>query len=504
MITTESEVKQKLLQGINMVADAVSPTLGPQAKTAILQGSPPVIINDGVTITKYVKHEDPYVQMGIQMVQNLASQAQDKSGDGTTTACILARSLCNNIFSHYSNIENMRVFQDELSNIQEFVVTKIEEASQSITEDDVFDVAFISSNNDTEIAGMITEAVKTVGKDGVITVEEGKTYKNQLIVREGVRLDEGYLSHLMANKENGTCEFENPLIFMSNLSFRNFQDLLPMLEIASVQKRPLLIMCKGIEGSAMNNLVMNILQQTVQVAAILAPNFGDAQLDELGDLNALIGGKIFNNESNDDPTLVSIGDFGSCERVIVSKEYTTIIGGDGDVQSRIETLRSMAEDMEGYDKNRIKHRVARLKGGVATIQIGASSAIEMRESKERLDDALNATRAALAEGIVRGGGMTYADIAHAIAESAGQTLSVVHNMLMDALYEPIRCLLENSNMTEEVLNTWVLGGFNALTGEFGNLEDIYDPARVARESFLAAMSIARLFLTTSVAITLEE
>jgi chaperonin GroEL len=351
---------------------------------------------------------------------------------------------------------------------------------------------------------MITEAVKTVGKDGVITVEEGKTYKNQLIVREGVRLDEGYLSHLMANKENGTCEFENPLIFMSNLSFRNFQDLLPMLEIASVQKRPLLIMCKGIEGSAMNNLVMNILQQTVQVAAILAPNFGDAQLDELGDLNALIGGKIFNNESNDDPTLVSIGDFGSCERVIVSKEYTTIIGGDGDVQSRIETLRSMAEDMEGYDKNRIKHRVARLKGGVATIQIGASSAIEMRESKERLDDALNATRAALAEGIVRGGGMTYADIANSIAESAGQTLSIVDNMLMDALYEPIRCLLENSNMTEEVLNTWVLGGFNALTGEFGNLEDIYDPARVARESFLAAMSIARLFLTTSVAITLEE
>jgi len=164
----------------------------------------------------------------------------------------------------------------------------------------------------------------------------------------------------------------------------------------------------------------------------------------------------------------------------------------------------MAEDMEGYDKNRIKHRLARLKGGVATIQIGASSAIEMRESKERLDDALNATRAALAEGIVNGGGMTYADIANAIAESAGQTLSIVENMLMDALYEPIRCLLENSNMKEEVLNTWVLGGFNALTGEFGDLKEIYDPARVARESFLAAMSIARLFLTTSVAITLED
>tara|TARA_R100001510_G_C7644128_1_gene201609 strand:- start:126 stop:1634 length:1509 start_codon:yes stop_codon:yes gene_type:complete len=502
MITTENEVKEKLLQGINMVADAVSPTLGPQAKTAILQGHPPVIINDGVTITKYVKHDDPYVQMGIQMVQNLASQAQDKSGDGTTTACILARSLCNSIFSYYSHIENMREFQEELSNIQQFVVGKIEEASQPISEEDVFDVAFISSNNDTEIAGMITDAVKAVGKDGVVTVEEGKTYQNELIIREGVRLDEGYLSHLMANKENGTCEFENPLIFMSNLSFRKFQDILPMLEIASVKKRPLLIMCKGIEGPAMNNLVANILQQTVQVAAILSPNFGDAQLDELGDLNALVGGKVFNDESKDDPTLVSIGDFGSCERVIISKEYTTIIGGEGDVQSRIETLRSMVEDMKGYDKNRIKHRIARLKGGVATIKIGASSTMEMRESKERLDDALNATRAALAEGIVRGGGLTYGDIANAIVETTNDT--PVETMIVRALMEPIKALLTNSNVSAEPFDAWKKGGFNALTGKFGKLNDVYDPTRVARESFLAAMSIAQLFLTTSVAITLED
>ena len=504
MITTENEVKEKLLQGINMVADAVSPTLGPQAKTAILQGFPPVIINDGVTITKYVKHDDPYVQMGIQMVQNLASQAQDKSGDGTTTACILARSLCNSIFTHYRNIENMRKFQEELANIQQFIVNKIEEVSQPISEEDVFDVAFISSNNDAAVAGMITDAIKTVGKDGVITVQEGKTYKNNLIIREGVRIDEGYMSHLMANRENGTCELENPLIFLSNIGFRHFQDLLPMLEIAAAKKRPLLIICKGVEGAAMNNLVMNILNKTIEVAAITAPNFGDAQLDELGDLQALVGGRLYTTESTDDPTLISIDEFGSCDKVIVSKEYTTIIGGEGDVQERINTLRQMADDMEGYDKDRIKKRVASLKGGVATIEIGASSAIEMRETRERVDDALNATKAALAEGIVQGGGMTYADIANSIAESAGQTLSIVDNMLMDALYEPIRCLLENSNMTEEVLNTWVLGGFNALTGEFGSLEDIYDPARVARESFLAAMSIAKLFLTTSVAITVEE
>tara|TARA_R100000149_G_C5835725_1_gene109618 strand:- start:14 stop:883 length:870 start_codon:yes stop_codon:yes gene_type:complete len=289
---------------------------------------------------------------------------------------------------------------------------------------------------------------------------------------------------------------------MSNLSFRKFQDILPMLEIASVQKRPLLIMCKGIEGPAMNNLVANILQQTVQVAAILAPNFGDAQLDELGDLNALVGGKVFNDESKDDPTLVSIGDFGSCERVIISKEYTTIIGGEGDVQSRIETLRSMVEDMKGYDKNRIKHRIARLKGGVATIKIGASSTMEMRESKERLDDALNATRAALAEGIVRGGGLTYGDIANAIVETTNDT--PVEIMVIRALMEPITALLANSNVSEDSFDAWRKGGFNALTGKFGELDDVYDPTRVARESFLAAMSIAQLFLTTSVAITLED
>jgi chaperonin GroEL len=502
MITTEHEVKEKLLQGINMVADAVSPTLGPQAKTAILQGNPPVIINDGVTITKYVMHDDPYVQMGIQMVQNLASQAQDKSGDGTTTACILARSLCNSIFEHYASIENMRDFQNEFERMQSYVVNQIENQSIDIGENDVYDVAYISSNNDTEIAGMITDAIKKVGKDGVITVQEGKTYKNRLVVREGVRLDEGYLSHLMANQENGTCEFENPMLFLSNLPFNNFQELLPMLEIAAVQKRPLLILCKGMEGSALNNLIMNILQKTVQVAVIMAPNFGDAQLDELGDLQALVGGKIYNNESRDDPTLVSIGDFGSCDRVIVTKEYSTIIGGEGDVKSRIATLRALADDMQGYDKNRIKSRIARLKGGVATIEIGASSAIEMRESKERLDDALNATKAALAEGIVKGGGMTYGDIANFIANESKDT--PIEIMLIRALLEPITALLANSNVSKESMEVWRLGGFNALTGEFGELTDVYDPTRVARESFLAAMSIAKLFLTTSVAITVEE
>jgi len=499
MITYETEVKEKLMKGINIVADAVSPTLGPQAKTAILQGNPPVIINDGVTITKYVSHEDPYVQMGIQMVQNLAAQAQDKSGDGTTTACILAREICKGIFEVYDEIRNIREFQKKLDEVQTYVLTQILEKSNPIEEDEVYEVAFISSNNDAHVAELITEAVKKVGKDGVITVEEGRTHETRLLLREGVRLYEGYMSHLMANNENGTCEFENPLIFMSNLAFRNFQDLMPMLEIAANQSRPLLIMCKGIEGSAMNNLIMNILQKTVQVAAILSPNFGDAQLDELADLQSLVGGRIFNSESKDDASLVSIDEFGSCERLIVGKEYTTIIGGEGDVEDRIAILRALAEDMKGYDKNRIKSRIARLKGGVATIQVGASSTMEMRETKERLDDALNATRAALAEGIVLGGGMTYAEIGFSLDAS-----NVVERIIRSALLTPLLVLMQNSLVTDvSPMNAFDDGGFNALTGEFGTLENVYDPARVARESFLAAMSIGRLFLTTSVAVLVD-
>lgn len=501
MITDESIVKQKLLEGINIVADAVSPTLGPQAKTAILQGNPPVIINDGVTITKYVSHEDPYVQMGIQMVQNLAAQAQDKSGDGTTTACIVARAICEGLHNHYASIDNMRDFQSRLESVQENFLDYLAAESVEITEQDVYDVAYISSNNDETIAGMITDAIQKVGRDGVITVEEGRSYENSLILREGVRVGEGYTSHLMANRENGTCEFDNPLIFLSNIGFRHFQDLLPMLEIAAAKKRPLLILCKGIEGSAMNNLVANILNKTVEVAAILAPNFGDAQLDELGDLQALVGGRIYNTESTDDPTLISFEEFGSCERVVVSKEYTTIIGGEGDVQQRIDTLRAMAEDMEGYDKNRIKRRVAALKGGVATIQLGASSALEMRERRERVDDALNATKAALSEGIVVGGGTTYAYYAMTLNPD-----DVVENIIRNALLAPITTLMQNSSVTQSPEEAMDAGGFNALTGKFESLEEagIMDPARVARESFLTAMSIAKLFLSTSVAVLIED
>jgi|TARA_R100000030_G_scaffold100938_1_gene95387 chaperonin GroEL len=499
MILHGKEVKQKLLEGINLVADTVSPTLGPQARTVILQGEPPVIINDGVTITKYVRSDDPYVQMGIQMVQNLASKAQDSSGDGTTTACVIARALCEEI----SNLDDFNIHQLrlELELAQRKILEYLDDNAVEIQDNDILRVATIAANNDEYLGELIQEAINKVGRDGVITVEESKNHKTELVTRDGFRIDEGYLSHLMANGEDGKCTFNDPLVFMSNISFRKFQDLLPMLEISSAQNRPLLILCKGIEGNALDNLVMNILQKTVQVCAILAPNFGDAQLDELSDISSLLGGVVYTDESKDDPKLVSIDEFGTCDRVIIGKEYSTIIGGTGDVSDKISTLRKLADDMTGYDKARIKSRIAKLTGGVATIRIGAGSQLEMREKKERLDDALNATKCALSEGIVTGGGFSLLQSRYALGNSLGEKI------VAKALSAPIKTLVDNSGGEyDENKLTVQLGAFDAIDCVYKPLDqyNVYDPVLVTKNSFVASMSIASLFLTTDVAVLLEE
>lgn len=496
MILHGGQVKEKLLQGINLVADTVSPTLGPQARTVILQGEPPVIINDGVTITKYVRSEDPYVQMGVQMVQNLASKAQEGSGDGTTTACVIARALCNTIAGLETiNVHELRL---ELEEAQELVLSALEEKAQEIEDDNILNIATIAANNDSVLGELIQEAINSVGREGIVTVEEGKSHRTELVTREGVRLDEGYISHLMAD-EDGKCTFENPLVFLSNLKIKAFQDLLPMLEIASAKGRPLLIVSKGIEGSALANLMMNIMNKTIQCAAILAPNFGDAQLDELQDTSSLVGGRVFNDESRDDPKLISFDEFGQCEKVIVGKEYTTIIGGSGDTSQKITQLRDIAEDMEGFDLARIKSRIARLSGGVATIRVGAGSQLEMREKKERLDDALNATKAALSEGIVIGGGMTLFNARSALGDALG------HRIVESSLVAPVTTLINNSGGTFDEVKLKETG-YNALTCDYEDLSSagVFDPVKVTKNSFVAAMSIASLFLTTDVAVLLGE
>ena len=498
MIIQGQEVKDKLLKGINLVANTVKPTLGPQAKTVILQNNPPIIVNDGVTITKYISSEDPYVQMGIQMVQNLASKAQEGSGDGTTTACILAQSLCQAIYEG-NNVESETThsFYHMIESFKNEMIYHLDNLSEGIKDEDIVNVATIAANNDSSLGNLIASAIEKVGREGIVTVEESKSHVTELVLREGMQLSEGYISHLMANTADNKTILENPLIFMSNLKFRNFKDLIAMLEFAANNNRPLLIFCKGMDGSALNNILMNIMNKTVECAVVLAPNFGDQQLDELGDIQSLVGGTLFTEESKDNPSTFVESDFGQCDRVVITNERTILVGAKGDASERIASLKGLVENMEGFETGRIKSRIARLKGGVATIKVGASSSIEMLEKKERLDDALNATRAALAEGIVTGGGLALIHCANMISN--------IPSWLRKTMYAPYNTLFENSNRETECEPNYPFG-FNALTGEMSNLweDGVFDPVKVTKNSFLAAMSIAQLFYSTDVAVLVGE
>jgi chaperonin GroEL len=511
MIINGKEVKQKLKEGIDLVANTVKPTLGPQAKTVILQGNPPVVINDGVTITKYISSKDPYVQMGVQMVQNLASKAQDNSGDGTTTACIIAQALVKGIKEQ--QFYNMRNLQNEFKEAEEVILASLAEQAKPILDDDILNVATIAANNDSKLGLLIQGAINKVGRDGVITVEESKSHMTNLIVRDGLEFDEGYLSHMMSNGEDGKATFDNPVIFTSNLNIRHFQDILPLLELCARNKRPLVIICRGMEGTALSNVIMNVLQKTIEVVVVKAPNFGDAQLDELTDITAICGGRLFNAESKDDPAMATMDELGTADRIVVGKENTVIIGGEGDeaeLKRKVLSLKELYESSEDkYDKMRLKGRIARLNGGVATIRIGASSSIEMREKKERLDDALNATKAALDEGIVIGGGKAFI-----IARQELDVAKTGHALVYDSLSAPICAIFDNSGLkyadyVHDIEVNYTVGkdyALNALTGKIENMHDagIIDPVKVTKNSFLAAMSIANLFLSTEVAVLLEE
>jgi len=505
MILFGAEVKEKILQGINLVADTVRPTLGPQAHNVILQGNPPIIINDGVTIAKYISHPDPYVSMGIKLVQNIASKAQSNAGDGTTTACLVAAALCNGLSKY--EIKDIYTVKTHLKQIQNAIISALEIQTKQIVDGSILDIATIASNNDKSMGQLISDVIDVVGRDGIITVNEGNQLETTFEVTDGLEIDEGYFSHLMANDPSGICELTNPLILATNKHLINFADILPALEIASSKGRPILIFAKAIQGSALNNTVMNIVDGRIQACIVKAPNFGDAQLDELGDISALMGGKVFSDENNDDITSVSFEDFGSCERATITSANTVLIGGKENVEDRVSSLKLRYEEADSnYDKLRLQKRMSRLQGGVAVITVGAGSSIEMRETKERLDDAINATKAALSSGIIVGGGL---GLANAVTNLSGSINPRLEEIVADALFHPIRYLsglpIEHNgkHISLAVDNTY---GFNALSRRMEDLLEsgVIDPAKVTISSFTVAMSIAILFLTTDVAVLLEE
>ena len=509
------EAREKLLEGIDTVANAVKVTLGPAARTVVLEKSwgSPSIINDGVTIAKDIELADPFANMGAKLIQEVASKTQDNAGDGTSTASILAQSLCHhgleNMESGSSPVELKAGFDQAI----EAVVESLKGRAVPVeTGETIKQVATIASNNDEEIGTLIADAVDAVGREGVITVEEAKSIETSLNVVEGMEFNKGYISPYMINdKEKREAIHESPLILLTDHTINSAQDLLPSLEASVQQKRPLVIVAKDIEGEALATLVLNVVSKVVKAVAVKAPGFGDEIAEQLEDIAVLTGAKPLFKDQGADLKAQGPSSLGSADRIIVGKSKTTLVGGGGDkkaTEERAELLRGQAKlSTSKWDREKIEKRVGKLTGGVAVLKIGAATETEVKETKARVDDALNATRAAMAEGVVAGGGVTLLRAREALKELAGSAdgdRAIGINLVYDALAAPTRQISKNAGADGDKVIEKILSndeedfGYNARTGEYVNMVDsgILDPAKVTRNALESAGSIAGLVLTT--------
>jgi len=510
-----AEAREKLLEGIDTVANAVKVTLGPAARTVVLEkpwGSPS-IINDGVTIAKDIELGDPFTNMGAKLIQEVASKTQDNAGDGTSTASLLAQSLCHNGLDNMesgSSPVELRAGFDEAINA---VVESLKERAVPVeTGETIKQVATIASNNDEEIGSLIAEAVDAVGRDGVITVEEAKSIETSLNVVEGMEFNKGYVSpYMITDREKREAVHDSPLILLTDHTINSAQDLLPSLEASVQQKRPLLIVAKDIEGEALATLVLNVVSKVVKAVAVKAPGFGDEIVEQLEDIAVLTGAKPLMKDQGADLKTQGPSSLGSADRVIVGKSKTTVVGGGGDKKAseeRAEVLRGQAKlATSKWDREKIEKRVGKLTGGVAVLKIGAATETEVKETKARVDDALNATRAAMAEGVVPGGGVTLLRAREALrdlVESAEGDRKIGINLVFNALESPTRQIAENAgaegdSVIKEILSSDDVNyGYNARTGEYVDMTDagILDPAKVTRNALQSAGSIAGMVLTT--------
>tara|TARA_B100000700_G_scaffold66757_1_gene73627 strand:- start:100 stop:1755 length:1656 start_codon:yes stop_codon:yes gene_type:complete len=509
------EAREKLLEGIDTVANAVKVTLGPAARTVVLEKSwgSPSIINDGVTIAKDIELGDPFANMGAKLIQEVASKTQDNAGDGTSTASILAQSLCHhgleNMESGSSPVELKAGFDQAI----ETVVDSLKDRAVPVeTSETIKQVATIASNNDEEIGALIAEAVDAVGREGVITVEEAKSIETSLNVVEGMEFNKGYMSpYMITDREKREAVHESPLILLTDHTINSAQDLLPTLEASVQQKRPLLIVAKDIEGEALATLVLNVVSKVVKAVAVKAPGFGDEISEQLEDIAVLTGAKPLFKDQGADLKAQGPSSLGSADRIIVAKNKTTVVGGGGDkkaTEERAELLRGQAKlSTSKWDREKIEKRVGKLTGGVAVLKIGAATETEVKETKARVDDALNATRAAMAEGVVAGGGVTLLrarEVLKGLAESADGDRAIGINLVYDALAAPTRQISANAGADGDDVISKILSnddenyGYNARSGEYVNMVEtgILDPAKVTRNALESAGSIAGLVLTT--------
>ena len=509
------EARKKLLDGINSATDAIKVTLGPKARTVVLDKSfgSPTIINDGVTIAKDIELPDAYENMGAQLVKEVASKAQDNAGDGTSTAAILAQSLSSyglrNVSAGMSPVNLRSGFDKAIST----VVDELKSASISVESSEVIEqVASISANNDSEIGKLIASAVEKVGHDGIITVEEAKSMETSLKVVEGMEFDKGYVSpYMITDREKREAVLENPKILLTDHTVSAAQDLIPALEIAVKQsKAPLLIVSKDVEGEALATLVLNVASKVVKACAVKAPGFGDEQGEQLEDIAMLTGGTVLVKDQGSELKDITESHLGTAEKVIIGKNKTTVISGGGSkkaISDRVEILRSQSNVATSkWDKEKLDKRIGRLSGGVAVLEIGAATETEMKEKKARVDDALNATRAAMAEGVVTGGGVALLRASESLDKLAGKLSdeeSVGVKIVRDALAIPARQIAENAGEDGSVVVSKIREGkgnfgFNARTNTYEDLmkAGVVDPVKVTRNAIQAAGSIAGLVLTT--------
>ncbi|MBF4434622.1 chaperonin GroEL [Vibrio anguillarum] len=513
-----NDARIKMLEGVNILADAVKVTLGPKGRNVVIDKSfgSPIITKDGVTVAREIELEDKFQNMGAQMVKEVASQANDAAGDGTTTATVLAQAIITEGLKAVAAGMNPMDLKRGIDKAVVAAVEALKELSVPCSDTKaIAQVGTISANSDSSVGNIIAEAMEKVGRDGVITVEEGQALQDELDVVEGMQFDRGYLSpYFINNQEAGSVDLDSPFILLVDKKISNIRELLPALEAVAKASRPLLIVAEDVEGEALATLVVNNMRGIVKVAAVKAPGFGDRRKAMLQDIANLTGGTVISEEIGLELEKVTLEDLGQAKRISITKENTTIIDGAGEEQAikgRVAQIRQQIEDATSdYDKEKLQERVAKLAGGVAVIKVGATTEVEMKEKKDRVEDALHATRAAVEEGVVAGGGVALIRAAAKVAglEGDNEEQNVGIRVALRAMEAPIRQIVKNAGEEDSVVANNVRAGegnygYNAATGEYGDMIDmgILDPTKVTRSALQFAASVAGLMITTEAMVT---
>jgi len=516
-IIFSDDARNRLYAGVRKLNDAVKVTMGPRGRNVLLQKSfgAPAITKDGVTVAKEIELKDTLENMGASLVREVASKTNDQAGDGTTTATVLAHAIFKEGLRNVTAGANPIEVKRGMDKFSAAIIEELKKSSKKVNgKKEIAQVATISANNDSSVGDLIADAMEKVGKDGVITVEEAKSINDELTVVEGMQFDRGYLSpYFITNAEKMLVELGSPLVLLFDKKITNLKDLLPVLEQVQKSGKPLLIIAEDIEGEALATLVVNKLRGVLNISAVKAPGFGDRRKAMLEDIAILTGGTVISEELGRTLESASMADLGQAERIVIDKDNTTIVGGAGkkkDIDARVSQIKAqIAETTSDYDKEKLQERMAKLSGGVAVIKVGAATETEMKEKKDRVDDALNATKAAVDEGIVIGGGaaLIRAGLSVKLALSGDELIGA--DIVKRALFAPLRQIAENAGFDAGVVANAVEQnkdkkfGFNAANGEYVNMFEagIIDPVKVERIALQNAVSVASLLLTTEATVS---